>query len=72
MPRMIDDALRLTIDVLFDTKYNFNNSCNVNSNSNLNSINLNDVTNNNKENKEVQEYQSPFPVKNYSNSENLW
>jgi len=56
VPRMLDDALRLTVDVLFETKYCF-------------SSNKGDGLENKE--KENQEYQSPFPVKNYSDSENL-
>jgi len=46
VPRMVDDALRLTVDKVFDTKFT----------NNMNSA----------------KYMSPFPVKGYSEEENLW
>ena len=45
VPRMIDDSLRLTIDDIFTTKYEW---------------------------EDTKPYQSPFPVKGYSDEENLW
>lgn len=112
VPRMLDDALRLTIDDICDTKYSFSQYIEENNNvNNLNTINvkedlnINDssngfdttdaVTNNNNnnnthfngfkekddnnsnsnvlnENKKQVIYVSPFPIENYSDSENLW
>ena len=46
VPRMLDDALRLTLDKEFETVYNFP--------------------------KYTSLYESPFPVKGYSNNENLF
>ena len=53
VPRMIDDALRLTIDDIFTPVYSFEN--NIYYKNKMNFI-----------------YQSPFPVKGYFNSENLF
>ena len=53
VPRMIDDALRLTIDDIFTPVYSFEN--NIYHKNKMNFI-----------------YQSPFPVKGYFNSENLF
>lgn len=58
VPRMIDDALRLTIDEVCDTKYSFS-ACEV---ENVNILK--------EEEKSI--YISPFPVEDYSDSENLW
>ena len=60
VPRMLDDALRLTIDEINETKYSFSpcieeNSTNINKN---------------EDNKNL--YISPFFVEGYSNTENLW
>ena len=49
VPRMIDDALRLTLDKEFDTVYNFGEDYKYSS-----------------------LYESPFPVKGYSNNENMF
>jgi hypothetical protein len=46
VPRMIEDALRLTIDDMFPTRY----------------IEI----------EENEQYKSPFPVDNYSETDNLW
>ena len=48
VPRMLDDAFRLTLDIVFSTKYS--DSCT-------------DIYGN---------YNSPFPLENTSNSDNLW
>lgn len=109
VPRMIDDALRLTIDDVCDTKYSFsqyieeNNKDNINNEiNNINTITIkddstfNNISNNNnniniqnntnanntlcngfKEEKEKNNnksviYVSPFPVENYTDSENMW
>jgi len=71
---MLDDTLRLTLDDIYPTTYNFEKSSSNSSSSNLN-IKLiekivKEVTKN-EESKEVK-YISPYPVDNYSNSENLW
>ena len=77
VPRMLDDALRLTIDQLFETKYDFNLNYKRSENINdlLNKVNQNNQnekkedTNDNKNNKK---YKSPFPVPGYELNENLW
>ena len=76
IPRMLDDALRLTLDQLFDTKYDFN--LNYKRSHNLEDI-LDDAINQNqnikKENhddKKNIKYKSPFPVPGYELDENLW
>jgi len=66
IPRMIDDAFRLTIDDLFETKYSWEDY--VKDLSNKENNNNNNINNN--ENK--RNYISPFPVDNYSDSENLF
>lgn len=66
VPRMIDDALRLTVDKLFPTMYSFNNEDDINMDSNSNSN-----SNSYKKKRDIY-YQSPFLVKNYSNNDNLW
>ena len=73
---MLDDALRLTLDQLFDTKYDFN--LNYKRSHNLEDI-LDDAINQNqnikKENdndKKNIKYKSPFPVPGYELDENLW
>ena len=53
VPRMLDDALRLTVDQEFNTVYSFRG---VERRSNENNYN----------------YESPFPVNGYTNSENLF
>ena len=53
VPRMLDDALRLTVDKEFRTIYNFNG------------VEKSSINNN-------FQYQSPFPVKGYSNNENIF
>jgi len=58
IPRMIDDALRLTVDDIFNTFYSFDK----NNNSDNYSNTLND--------KFI--YKSPFPVNGYYNCENLF
>ena len=74
VPRMLDDALRLTIDQLFEPKYDFNlNYNNLNNFDNiLNNFqeNKNEKINNN--NNEHQKYKSPFPVPGYELDDNLW
>ncbi len=105
VPRMLDDALRLTIDDVCNTKYSFSQYIEENDNSNnINTINVkeeiniensngfnttNAINNDNIENncfrdkdennsnilyeiKKPKIYVSPFPVENYSDSENLW
>jgi len=105
VPRMLDDALRLTIDDVCNTKYSFSQYIEENDNSNnINTINVkeeiniensngfnttNAINNDNiefncfrekdennsnilYEIKKPKIYVSPFPVENYSDSENLW
>ena len=67
VPRMLDDALRLTIDKIFepgyDFKYNYNNDQN----------NIQNVCSNETEEKDNNiTYISPFPVPGYELNENLW
>ena len=76
IPRMLDDALRLTLDQLFDTKYDFN--LNYKRSHNLEDI-LDDAINQNKnvkkennDDKKNIKYKSPFPVPGYELDENLW
>ena len=78
IPRMLDDALRLTLDQLFETKYDFN--LNYKKSSDLEDI-LDDTINqnqnikkedNNDDNKRNIKYKSPFPVPGYEVDENLW
>ena len=72
VPRMIDDALRLTIDDIFPPIYSFNNNIinNINNNNN-NTKNKNDNNNNNKNKNDII-YESPFHVRGYFNTENLF
>lgn len=77
VPRMLDDALRLSIDEICDTKYSFSQYLeenNINNNNNFNTIsNENGESNNDKEEKKDKSiYISPFPVMDYSDSLNLW
>jgi len=75
VPRMLDDALRLTIDQLFETKYDFN--LNYKKSENIKDM-LNDINKNknekkeNNNNKESKKYKSPFPVPGYELDDNLW
>ena len=77
VPRMLDDALRLTIDQLFETKYDFN--LNYKRGENINDV-FNEVNQNNQnekkedtnDNKNNKKYKSPFPVPGYELNENLW
>ena len=75
VPRMLDDALRLTLDQLFETKYDFNlnykkqkhleKSCD-----SIKPCQKEKTENNiNKENKK---YISPFSVPGYKEDDNLW
>ncbi len=64
VPRMIDDTLRLTIDVIFETKYS--KEVFVEKEDKCEEIN---------EDKKVEKkflYKSPFPVTGYDDNENLW
>ena len=56
IPRMMDDAFRLTIDIIYNTEYDFVNN---NNNGNYNNNNKN-------------QYNSLFELEGYSNQENLW
>ncbi len=58
IPRMIDDALRLTVDNIFNTLYSFDKNL------------INDNYCNTSNDKCI--YKSPFPVNGYYNSENLF
>ena len=74
VPRMLDDALRLTLDQLFETKYDFN--LNYKKSENIKDM-LNDINKNKNEkketnNKESKKYKSPFPVPGYELDDNLW
>ena len=76
VPRMLDDALRLTLDQLFETKYDFNLNYKKSENIKdmLNDINKNknEKKENNNNNKENKKYKSPFPVPGYELDDNLW
>ena len=86
VPRMIDDAIRLTVDDIFPPIYSFDNTLNnnnnnngnnknnnnFNNNNNMNIINYTTLNNNKQNNKKECIYQSPFPVKGYLNNENLF
>ena len=58
IPRMIDDALRLTVDNIFNTLYSFDKNL------------INDNYCNTSNDKCI--YESPFPVNGYSNKENMF
>ena len=87
VPRMLDDALRLTLDQLFEPKYDFNlNYKNMGNLENLeyifknleknidpNEVNKNNNNKSDKYNKTINnKYISPFPVPGYSIDDNLW
>lgn len=65
VPRMLDDALRLTVDQVFPTKYSFTKEEEMN-------IESRTINSNSYKKKRDICYQSPFPVKNYSNNDNMW
>ena len=79
---MLDDALRLTLDQLFEPKYDF--SLNYKKKDELDILEevLNNLKNNNDSNsvnnkKRIivgnnKKYVSPFPVPGYTDDENLW
>ena len=75
VPRMLDDALRLTLDQLFEPNYDFN--INYKKTQNIENI-LEDIKQNKKDknegsnNNEAKKYISPFPVPGYNSDENLW
>jgi len=52
VPRMIDDMLKLTVDLIFETKYSQDLAVE-------------------KEEGKI-EYKSPFPVRGYDDTENMW
>ena len=66
LPRMIDDAFRLTIDDIFETKYNWEESNNPKEISNLKDTTARE------EKTSEKTYCSPFSVEGYSDSENLF
>lgn len=72
VPRMLDDALRLSIDEICETKYSFSQYLeenNINNNNNYNT----DSESNDKSKDDIKSiYISPFPVMDYSDSLNLW
>ena len=88
VPRMLDDALRLTVDKVFNTKYEFiedvkkltieecSNAI-IKENNNVEQVNEN-TNNDNKETeiekdkKKMCNYNSPFPVPGYEQDDNLW
>jgi len=88
VPRMLDDALRLTLDQLFEPKYDFNqnykkldeldilenvlNNLKTNNESNEEDNKDNDDKNKNKNKINNKKYISPFPVPGYEDDENLW
>ena len=75
VPRMLDDALRLTIDSLFETGYDF--SLNYKTEDKeletyLNDLIEDDEINIESKNKKNKKYISPFPVPGYTLEENMW
>lgn len=76
VPRMLDDALRLTIDVLFDTKYdhrlNWNRSNNALEKIDEDNLESSNVVANCSNGIMDKQYISPFKVKGYDDNENLW
>jgi hypothetical protein len=72
IPRVIDDALRLSIDNICETKYSFSQSIEKNSIDN-NKIHENENSFNKSKNEfKSNDYISPYPVMDYCNSLNLW
>ena len=72
VPRMLDDALRLSIDEIFETKYTFTQYCEENlSNNKTQSENENSLDKSKIEAKSKY-YISPYHVLDYSDSLNLW
>ena len=72
---MLDDALRLTIDSLFETGYDF--SLNYKTEDKeletyLNDLIEDDEINIESKNKKNKKYISPFPVPGYTLEENMW
>ena len=73
VPRMLDDALRLSIDNICDTKYSFSQFLEDNNiNNNNNQPENENSLNKSKEEVKSNYYISPFPVMDYSDSLNLW
>ena len=81
VPRMLDDALRLTLDQLFEPKYDFSLSYKKMDELDIleevlnNLKNNNDLNSQNNKKKTIvdnKKYISPFPVPGYTNDENLW
>ena len=75
VPRMLDDALRLTLDQLFEPKYDFNLNYKKSQNlmDTLDEIKQNkNEKNEDNDNKDNKKYKSPFPVPGYKLDDNLW
>ena len=88
VPRMLDDALRLTLDQLFEPKYDFNQNYkkldeldilenvlnNLKNNNEANEENNKDIDDKNKNKNKInnKKYISPFPVPGYEDDDNLW
>ena len=84
VPRMLDDALRLTLDQLFEPKYDFSQNYKKLDELDILENVLNNLKNNNESNEEGDDknkdkskinnkkYISPFPVPGYEDDENLW
>ena len=79
LPRMIDDALRLTIDDIFETKYSWEESNTGKEivNTGKETVNTGKETINNNESLKKEPikdrpYYSPFPVEGYSDADNVF
>jgi hypothetical protein len=84
VPRMLDDALRLTLDQLFEPKYHFSQNYKKLDELDILENVLNNLKNNNESNEEDDDknkdknninnkkYISPFPVPGYEDDDNLW
>ena len=84
VPRMLDDALRLTLDQLFEPKYDFSQNYKKLDELDILENVLNSLKNNNESNEEGDDknkdklkinnkkYISPFPVPGYEDDDNLW
>ena len=75
VPRMLDDALRLTLDQLFEPNYDFklNYKKPQNIEDLIGEINKNEeIKNDDIKKNNNKKYKSPFPVPGYELNENLW